>query len=56
MILTATGLGKISDLELGYFNQGNYIKGSFVQPHKLLALEGTISTEGELLGGYRIQP
>jgi predicted DNA-binding protein with PD1-like motif len=37
----------ISDFELGYFDQGNYIKKSFDDPHELLALQGSISTEGD---------
>ena len=46
-MLVISGLGMISDFELGYFDQGNYIKESYVEPHELLALQGTISTEGE---------
>ncbi len=46
-MIIVTGLGMISDFELGYFDQGNYIKKSFVEAHELLALQGSISTEGE---------
>jgi predicted DNA-binding protein with PD1-like motif len=46
-MLIVMGLGMISDFELGYFDQGNYIKKSFDDPHELLALQGSISTEGD---------
>jgi len=45
-LLVVTGLGMISDFELGYFDQGNYIRKSYPEPHELLALQGSISTEG----------
>lgn len=45
-LLVVTGLGMISDFELGYFDQGSYIKKTFSEPHELLALQGSISTEG----------
>lgn len=46
-MLVVTGLGMISDFELGFFDQGNYIKRSYDEPHELLALQGSISTAGE---------
>ena len=46
-MLVATGLGMISDFELGFFDQGIYIKRSYDEPHELLALQGSISTAGE---------
>ena len=46
MVLVA-GLGMISDFELGFFDRGNYLTQSFDDPHELLSLQGTISTEGE---------
>jgi predicted DNA-binding protein with PD1-like motif len=46
-MLIVTGLGMIFDFELGYFDQGNYISKSYAEPQELLALQGTISTEGE---------
>lgn len=46
-MLIVTGLGMISDFELGYFDQGIYLKRAFVEPHELLALQGSISSEGE---------
>jgi predicted DNA-binding protein with PD1-like motif len=46
-MVIVSGLGMISDFELGYFDRGNYLKRSYVEPHELLALQGTISTEGE---------
>jgi len=42
-----SGLGMISEFELGYFDRGNYLRRSYVEPHELLALQGTIATEGE---------
>jgi len=46
-MVVITGLGMITDFELGYFDRGNYLKKSYGEPHELLALQGTISTEGE---------
>lgn len=46
-MVIVSGLGMISDFELGYFDQGSYLKRSYSEPHELLALQGTISTEGE---------
>ena len=46
-LLVSTGLGMISDFELGYFDRGTYIKKPFSEPHELLALQGTISSSGE---------
>lgn len=46
-MLISTGIGMISDFELGYFDRGNYIKKSFMEPHELLALQGSVSTGGE---------
>ena len=46
-MLIVAGLGMISDFELGYFDKGTYIKKNFAEPHELLALQGSISTEGD---------
>lgn len=46
-MLIVTGLGMISDFELGYFDRGSYISKSYVEPHELLALQGSIATEGD---------
>lgn len=46
-LLVVTGLGMISDFEIGFFDNGNYLKKSFPDPHELLALQGSISTEGD---------
>ncbi|OGS42154.1 MAG: hypothetical protein A3K67_01180 [Euryarchaeota archaeon RBG_16_62_10] len=46
-LLVVTGLGMISDFELGYFDRGNYIKRAFDEPHELLALQGSVANEGE---------
>src|SRR4030067_1350460 len=45
-LLVVTGLGMISDFELGYFDRGNYIKRAFDEPHELLALQGSVANEG----------
>jgi hypothetical protein len=46
-LLLVTGLGMISDFELGYFDRGNYLRKSFDEPHELLALQGSVATEGD---------
>lgn len=46
-MLLVTGLGMISDFELGYFDRGKYLKKSFSEPHELLALQGSVASEGE---------
>jgi len=46
-MIVVSGLGMISEFELGYLDRGSYLKKSYDEPHELLALQGTISTEGE---------
>jgi predicted DNA-binding protein with PD1-like motif len=46
-LLLVTGLGMISDFELGFFDRGNYLRRSFNEPHELLALQGSVATEGD---------
>lgn len=46
-MIVVAGLGMISEFELGYFDKGNYLKKRYDEPHELLAMQGTISTEGE---------
>jgi len=46
-MIVVSGLGMISEFELGFFDHGTYLKKSYDEPHELLALQGTISTEGE---------
>ena len=46
-MLICTGLGMISEFELGYFDQGNYISKSYQEPHELLSIQGSISGYGE---------
>ncbi|MCJ7463961.1 MAG: DUF296 domain-containing protein, partial [Thermoplasmata archaeon] len=41
------GLGMIHDFELGYFDKGRYLKKAFSEPHELLALQGSVASEGE---------
>jgi len=46
-LLVTTGLGMIHDFELGYFDKGRYLKKAFSEPHELLALQGSVASEGE---------
>ena len=46
-LLVTTGLGMIHDFELGYFDKGKYLKKAFSEPHELLALQGSVASEGE---------
>ncbi|HEX9907772.1 MAG TPA: DUF296 domain-containing protein [Thermoplasmata archaeon] len=46
-MLVVTGLGMISEFELGFFDRGNYIREEYQAPHELLALQGSVATEGE---------
>ena len=46
LVLT-TGLGMISDFEIGYFDNGSYIKKSFEEAHELLSMQGSVATDGE---------
>jgi predicted DNA-binding protein with PD1-like motif len=46
-MLIMTGLGMISDFELGYFDRGTYLTRSFAEPHELLALQGSVSSDGD---------
>jgi len=32
---------------LGYFDRGSYLRKAFDEPHELLSLQGTISSEGD---------
>jgi len=41
------GLGMIVDFELGYFDRGNYIRKRFDEPHELLSMQGSVSSEGD---------
>lgn len=46
-MLICTGLGMITDFELGYFERGQYISRAFSEPHELLSIQGAISGYGE---------
>lgn len=46
-MLICTGLGMITDFELGYFDKGEYITRSYPEPHELLSIQGAISGYGE---------
>lgn len=42
-----TGLGMISDFEIGYFDNGNYLRKAFTEAHELLSMQGSVATEGD---------
>ena len=46
-LLVVTGLGMMSDLEIGYFDRGKYLRKSFHEPHELLALQGSVAVKGD---------
>ncbi len=46
-MLICTGLGMITDFELGYFEKGEYITRACPEPHELLSIQGVISGYGE---------
>jgi predicted DNA-binding protein with PD1-like motif len=46
-MLICTGLGMITDFELGFFERGEYIRKSYTEPHELLSVQGAISGYGE---------
>jgi hypothetical protein len=37
----------IHDFEIGYFDNGNYIKRKFMEPHELLSMQGSVAVDGE---------
>jgi predicted DNA-binding protein with PD1-like motif len=45
-IVTA-GIGMISDFELGYFDNGQYITKAFTEAHELLSMQGSVAVDGE---------
>lgn len=45
-ISIVAGLGMISEFELGYFDEGSYIKAYFEEAHELLSMQGSVSSEG----------
>lgn len=46
-MLICTGLGMITDFELGYFDRGKYLSKSYSEPHELLSIQGAVSGYGE---------
>lgn len=42
-----TGLGMISDFEIGYFDNGKYLRKVFAEAHELLSMQGSVATEGD---------
>ncbi|MBN1677402.1 MAG: DUF296 domain-containing protein [Candidatus Thermoplasmatota archaeon] len=43
----AAGVGMIVDFELGFFDRGRYVRRDFDEPHELLSMQGSISSEGD---------
>jgi len=46
-MVIVTGLGMIVDFELGFFDNGSYVKKHFKEPHELLSYQGSVASEGE---------
>lgn len=46
-MMVTSGLGMMVDFQLGFFDRGSYLKNTYAQPHELLSLQGSISSEGE---------
>ncbi len=46
-LLIVSGIGMITDFELGYFENGQYLRMAFKEPHELVMLQGTVASEGE---------
>lgn len=44
-----SGIGMLCDLEIGYFSGKAYEKMRIDTPHELLSLQGSISTDGEVV-------
>ena len=46
-LMVYAGLGMITDFELGYFHEGQYIAREYKHPHELVSMQGSIASEGE---------
>jgi len=46
-MVICTGLGMITDFELGYFHQGEYVSKSYSEPHEILSIQGVVSGYGD---------
>ena len=46
-LLIVTGIGMITDFELGYFDRDQYITRTFKEPHELTMLQGSVASEGD---------
>lgn len=46
-LVIVAGLGMMHDFELGYFDNGQYVRKRFSEPHELLSMQGSVSSEGE---------
>jgi predicted DNA-binding protein with PD1-like motif len=46
-MLVCTGLGMITDFELGFFDKGEYVRKTYSEPHELLSVQGVVSGYGE---------
>lgn len=45
--VVVTGVGMLTDFELGYFDKGRYVKKTFHAPHELVSLQGSVASEGD---------
>ena len=45
-IILTTGLGMISEFELGYFDNGEYVTKAFKEAHELLSMQGSVASDG----------
>jgi predicted DNA-binding protein with PD1-like motif len=46
-LLIVSGIGMLTDFELGYFDSGQYIRETFNEPHELTTLQGSVASEGD---------
>lgn len=46
-IILTTGLGMISEFELGYFDNGEYVTKAFKEAHELLSMQGSVASDGD---------
>jgi len=44
-----SGIGMLRDFEIGYFNGKKYKNETYREPHELVSLHGSVSTEGGLV-------
>jgi len=46
-LMLVLGIGMIHDFEIGYFDNGKYVKRKLTEPHELLSMQGSVAVEGE---------